>query len=106
MITEIHTLEEIQGDNFIIFKHSITCPVSRKAMNEVEKFSKINNMLSIYQNTVQTDPQLKLSIANHFSVKHESPQIIFVKKDDAKTSISHFNITVEKLTEIMNELNL
>lgn len=100
MITDIHSLEELNGDNFIIFKHSLTCPVSKLAMNEMEQFSKEFTLTPIYQNTVQTDQQLKLEIAKKYQVKHESPQVIFVKDGKVKESISHFEIKLEKLNEI------
>ncbi len=97
MITEINALKDITEHTYIIFKHSLTCPISQHAKKIVEEYSAKHEELPIYLNVVQTHEQLKHIIADTYGVKHETPQIIVVKDDKMVASASHYNI--EKLEQ-------
>ncbi len=99
-LNNIQEWEKIKQDLFnkkeiIILKYSPTCPISKKAemnfdnwaINLDEKKIQIIKVNVIYSRT------LSLFLADEFSIKHESPQVIWLTKElKVKWNDSHFAI--------------
>ncbi|QZN75492.1 bacillithiol system redox-active protein YtxJ [Paenibacillus sp. DR312] len=109
--TEISTLdqwnevlEQSTQDGQVILKHSTTCPVSANALAEYEQYLKeshINN-INFYLVKVIESRHVSNQIAQDLDVKHESPQIIYVKNKEKFWTASHWSITKEHTAAVLN----
>ncbi|HEV7423717.1 MAG TPA: bacillithiol system redox-active protein YtxJ, partial [Candidatus Paceibacterota bacterium] len=82
----------------LIFKHSLTCPVSIRAYERIFEGLKNGNVkYPVYLVIVQNNRDLSNNIAQTIDITHESPQIILVKDGKAIYSASHDNIQVENI---------
>ncbi|CEE02379.1 hypothetical protein BT1A1_2561 [Caldibacillus thermoamylovorans] len=82
---------------FLLFKHSLTCPISRGAFDQFTAYLEEHNEINGYYLTVQDSRPLSNFIANHFAIKHESPQIFYIKSGEVKWHTSHGEITKETI---------
>lgn len=92
-----------EKDTFIVLKHSSTCPISQAAYEEYESFASEHEELPIYYLIVQEDRPLSNLMAERFSIKHESPQVLLFKNGEVAWHASHWKITYSSLTDAMNE---
>jgi bacillithiol system protein YtxJ len=76
----------------ILFKHSITCPISSGVYHEVSEVEGEVNLV-----IVQTARQISNEIASKTGVRHESPQAIVLKNGKAVYHASHYDITSDDL---------
>lgn len=91
------------AEQFIILKHSSTCPISQAAYEEYESFAEEHDSLPIYFLIVQEERPLSNHIAEKFSIKHESPQALLFKNGEVAWHASHWKITYDSLTKAINE---
>ncbi len=87
----------------LIFKHSLTCPISMAAYEELEKYlahpsSKVNYYLVV----VQTARDVSNKVAADLAVEHESPQAILLHNGKVLWHASHRAITAPALTQAIN----
>ena len=85
-----------EHDSFVICKHSTTCPISAAGFSEYTKFADTTSVPTAYL-LVQEARTLSNHIAEHYNVRHESPQVIFIEKGRAAWSASHYDITNDAL---------
>lgn len=95
---KIHQKEDLQGDAYLIFKHSNKCSISIDVHRGVRRIQDALD-LPIYKVVVHDDRDLSNWMAEHFQVKHESPQLILVRNGKAVWHASHFAITEEAVHE-------
>ncbi len=88
---------------FLLVKHSLTCPISTTAFEEYEKFVQGNPAIPTYYLFVQDDRPLSNYITETFSIKHESPQAIWFKDGKVVWNASHWNITFRSLLAEMKK---
>ncbi|MDP3988904.1 MAG: bacillithiol system redox-active protein YtxJ [bacterium] len=82
----------------LIFKHSLTCPISAGAYNRTkEGLEKGLIPYPVYLVIVQKDKELSSQIAKDLDVVHESPQLILVKDGKAVYHASHGAIQVQEI---------
>src|SRR5438128_2336282 len=90
----------------LIFKHSLTCPISARAYAELERHlaeaasTEVDYRLII----VQHAREVSNSAAERLDVQHESPQAILVRNGHAVWHASHFGITNASLSEAVKDL--
>ena len=93
-IKDTKSLEELiarsNGSPLVIFKHSLTCPISAAAYEQMQRF---NGEVALIE--VQVAPQLSKEIESKFGVRHESPQVIVLHKGQVAWNASHFKITAD-----------
>lgn len=82
---------------FLLIKHSLTCPISKAAFREYEKFVSNHPEVDTYYLYVQEARPLSNYIAETFGVKHESPQALLFENGTAVWHTSHWNITYDSL---------
>lgn len=88
---------------FYFLKNSTTCPISGSAYEEVEKFSKDHQDISVYYLNVQESRPLSNQIAEEYGVKHESPQLFLFNGNQVVFHDSHWNITYDKLDQLTKQ---
>lgn len=105
-ITTIEQLNEVfevsNQKPVVLFKHSITCPISANVFEEVANIDS-----TVFLVTVQDSRDISDEIAKRISVKHESPQAIVLRNEQAVFSASHYDITATDITaELVHNSNL
>jgi bacillithiol system protein YtxJ len=93
-ITETASFEELANRSkerpIVIFKHSLTCPISSAAYERMEAF---DGEVALVE--VQRARPLSAEIENRLGVAHESPQVIVLSNGQVVWNASHFSITAE-----------
>ena len=76
----------------VIFKHSLTCPISRSVHDDVTGYDG-----EIALVIVQKAQELSKEIAARTGVRHESPQALVLRDGRAVWHAAHYDITAEDL---------
>jgi bacillithiol system protein YtxJ len=97
-------LEQSAERGQVVFKHSTTCPVSTNALNEFKQYLAGNPNRDVDYLLIKVIEARPVSnqIAEDLGVKHESPQIIYVKNKEKYWTASHWAITSEHMTAVLN----
>jgi bacillithiol system protein YtxJ len=92
-ITDKELLEELvarsRREPVIIFKHSISCPISASAYRELEQLGSQVNLIE-----VQSSPSVSEEVERRTGLRHESPQVIVLRRGKAVWDASHWQIKV------------
>ncbi len=81
------------GRPTVIFKHSLTCPISAAAYDQMSRFEGEVALIE-----VQVARELSKEIEEKLGVPHESPQVIVLNKGQVAWNASHFKITADAVT--------
>jgi bacillithiol system protein YtxJ len=97
-ITDTKAFEELAHRSnerpVIVFKHSLTCPISAAAYDQMTKFA---GEIALIE--VQRARELSTEIQNRLGVAHESPQVIVLRNGEVVWNASHFEITADAVAE-------
>jgi bacillithiol system protein YtxJ len=88
----------------VVFKHSTTCPVSANAYQEFNQYldgRPREDVEYVLVKVIESRP-VSNQIAEDTSVKHESPQIIFIEKKEKVWTTSHWSITKAHITAVLD----
>ena len=88
----------------IILKHSTTCPVSTNALEEYEAYlqDQPNENIDYTLVKVRESRPVSNKIEEDLSVKHESPQIIYIKDKQKYWSATHWSVTKAHMTAVID----
>ena len=78
----------------VIFKHSLTCPISASAYDQMAEF---DGEVALIE--VQRARELSNAIEEKLQVTHESPQVIVLRNGEVAWNASHFKITTDAVME-------
>ncbi len=81
----------------VLFKHSLTCPISTDACNQMAIVEGDVNIV-----IVQTARPVSNEIAERTNIQHASPQTIILRNGKPIFNASHYDITADKVDEIIN----
>ena len=106
-LESIQQLDEIiysskqRDDSYVlIFKHSTICSISSMALSRLErKWHIITEKIPAYFLDLRKFRDVSDYVESHFGVKHESPQILLIKKGECIYSTSHNLITADSILE-------
>lgn len=87
----------------LLFKHSATCSISIRADREMHKLTEEGDPM-IFQVVVQRSRNLSNWIAEHFGIRHESPQIILLHEGIPTYHSSHFEVTAAHVRQAIHAL--
>lgn len=82
----------------VLFKHSVTCPISNGVFHEVSEIESEVNLV-----VVQTAREISNEIARKTGIRHESPQAIVLKNGKAVYHASHYDITARDVENSLGE---
>lgn len=88
-LAQIYSITE----TFFLLKNSTTCPISSEALTEMERYADSNDPLPVYFLNVQEQRELSNQISEDFAIKHETPQVLFINKNEVKWHASHWKVT-------------
>ena len=86
----------------LVFKHSPTCGVSTRAMQEVCAFRIRWPQTPVFLVDVLAERPLSLCLAHDLEVGHASPQVILVRGGRAVWSESHWRIAADAIAEAVS----
>lgn len=99
-LNSIERLEELfeksNEQAIVLFKHSVTCPISLGVYQEVSEVEADVNIV-----IVQKSRNVSNEIAGRTGIRHESPQAIILKNGAPVYHASHFDITAEEVERIL-----
>lgn len=88
----------------VVLKHSTACPVSFNALKEYEAYlqNKPNADVDYVLVKVIESRPVSNQIAEDTGVKHASPQILYIKNKETIWNTSHWAITEEHMTAVLD----
>ncbi len=93
-------LDELAGmQSCLVFKHSLTCPISKGAFEQFKAYMEEQQSIPAYYLYIQESRPLSDLIAQRFEIRHESPQVLYIRNGNVIWSESHWNITKKSLQE-------
>lgn len=84
----------------ILFKHSLTCPISHAAYGEMDLLDDQEISLVV----VQDSRTVSNEIAHKTGVRHESPQTLIVSAGKVVWHAAHYDITKTAVIRALEEL--
>lgn len=98
-IEELDTALESSAEKpVLLFKHSLTCPISARAYSEFKSYlENANPAVSYKLIVVQNARPVSDEAARRLGVVHESPQAVLVRDSRQVWNASHFQITASSL---------
>ncbi len=91
-------LEESKQQPVILFKHSLTCPISAAAHREMAKMEgAINTVI------VQKSRGVSNEVTQRTGVRHESPQAFIFRNGASVWNASHYDITKAKVEKALSD---
>jgi len=101
-VTDIKAFEELADRSkerpVVIFKHSLTCPISAAAYDQMAEFA---GEVALVE--VQHARELSAEIENRLGVDHQSPQVIVLRNGQVVWNASHFKITADAVASAVRE---
>ena len=97
--------EASKGKAVLLFKHSLTCPISTAAFNEYQSFLKQrqDSDAEIYALVeIQKARPVSAAIAERTGVRHESPQALLLRDSQVVWHASHWSITANSLQQAID----
>jgi bacillithiol system protein YtxJ len=95
-------LAESSARPVLLFKHSLTCPISARAYREFQAYlEEAEPQVSYHLITVQTARTVSNEAAARLRVVHQSPQAILVRDGREVWNASHFDITASSLAAVI-----
>ena len=88
----------------LIFKHSPTCWISRRAFAEVSLFVDAHPDVPVYLVDVLEQRTLSQQIAEELRIAHASPQVILMAGGAPLWNASHGGVTVRAITTALQSL--
>jgi len=107
-ITELEEWDNILNKSTekdqVILKHSTTCPVSFNALDEYNDYLADNPNNNIEYSLVKVRESRPVSnkIEADLNVKHESPQIIYIKNKEKYWSATHWSVTKAHMKAVID----
>lgn len=97
-------LEKSSEKDQVILKHSTTCPVSFNALDEYNDYlaDNPNENIDYTLVTVRESRPVSNKIEADLDVKHESPQIIYIKDKAKYWSATHWAVTKAHMTAVID----
>ena len=89
-------LSRSQEQPVVIFKHSITCPVSSAAYFEMEQFAG-----EVVLVEVQRARELSREIEKRTGIRHESPQVLVLEYGKVIWNASHFKVKAQAVADAL-----
>jgi bacillithiol system protein YtxJ len=110
-LKELHTIADLDAAlaesrerPVLLFKHSLTCPISARAFREFNAYLEQADPRARYSLiTVQTAREVSNEAAARLHIEHHSPQAILVRNGREVWNASHFSITASTLAAAIND---
>jgi bacillithiol system protein YtxJ len=96
---ELETLFALSHERpVVLFKHSLTCPISSAAYQEMSGFEGDVSLI-----VVQRSREVSREVEQLTGIRHESPQAIILRNGQAVWNASHWRITRTAVEDALSE---
>jgi len=85
--------EALKAEVAVLFKHSTRCPISVRAKEEMEGFTRQHSGVPVYLVDVLAQRPLSQRVAADVGIRHESPQVIVLQYGKPIWHASHRDVT-------------
>ena len=86
----------------VLFKHSTTCPISAHAHRQMSRLSRaVSPKIALV--VVQRARAVSNGVAERTGVRHESPQVIVLRRGKSVWTTSHFDITTDSVESAVRD---
>jgi len=86
----------------LIFKHSISCPISSMAKSRLEmQWDLADQNVEVYYLDLINNRSVSNLIADTFDVRHQSPQALLIKDGICTFNTSHLDISVAGIKDAL-----
>ena len=86
----------------LIFKHSISCPISSMAKSRLEmQWDLADQNVEVYYLDLINNRSVSNLIADTFDVRHQSPQALLIKDGICTFNTSHLDISVASIKDAL-----
>lgn len=82
----------------ILFKHSLTCPISSTAYQEMQRLKHEVSLI-----VIQNSRDVSVEVEKRTGIRHESPQVILIRHGSAVWNASHWSITADAVERAVLE---
>lgn len=82
----------------VVFKHSLTCPISARAYQEMANLG-----TEVVLVEVQRARELSQAIEEQTKIEHESPQVIVFRNGKPIWNASHFDVRADTVADIVQQ---
>lgn len=103
-LDDLEPLLAAESGRVVVFKHSLTCPISSSALREYESFlaghaddERGHGGVDFTLIEVQRNRDLSNAVAERTGVRHESPQALVLDGGEVAWHASHGSITAARL---------
>jgi bacillithiol system protein YtxJ len=97
-------MDESCQRQIILFKHSTTCPISSRAWREVQNFIKeSSDEVLVGMIKVIESRSVSNQVTEELGLKHQSPQVLFVRDRQVLWHASHQEVTQANLKKALEE---
>jgi bacillithiol system protein YtxJ len=108
-LRSIEELNEALQESFerpvLLFKHSLTCPISSRAFRELQAYlDNADSNIRYKVIKIQNAYGVSNEVASKLRVEHESPQAILVRNGREVWNASHYDITAASLEEAIGSI--
>ena len=104
-VSEIDGLvEKSRQTPVLVFKHSLTCPVSSAALRQYQSFldDRPEGDATVYTLVeIQKARDVSTEIARRTGVRHESPQALLLRDGEVAWHASHWSIKADALASAL-----
>ena len=91
------------ADAALLFKNSMTCPISAAARREVEVLLSRRPDAPLYMLDVHDEPELSADVERRTGIDHESPQMILFARGKPVWHASHYSISADEVERALDE---
>jgi bacillithiol system protein YtxJ len=95
-LESVEQLQDLQKESeskpVVIFKHSSRCGTSHMVLGRLERAGDILQGTKLYFLDLLRHRDVSSMIENIFSVEHESPQLLVIRRRQAVLHLSHYEI--------------
>ncbi|HEY5826460.1 MAG TPA: bacillithiol system redox-active protein YtxJ [Cyclobacteriaceae bacterium] len=105
-VDQLSEIQQQSKDQFVlIFKHSTTCSISRTALDRFQRNWNAEAMKEVtpYFLDLLAHRDISNQIAQHFSVEHQSPQLLVIRNGQSVFDRSHFDIDFRSVQEVVTK---
>ena len=102
-INDTRSLDELLAQSHtapvVLFKHSLTCPISSAAYEEMQRLGAPQVGLVV----VQRARDVSREVERRTRVRHESPQAFVFRNGKVVWSASHWDVTADAVGRVLRE---
>lgn len=88
-VAELDALtDDSQRGPVVLFKHSLTCPISARAQSQFVKLSDVPR----YALAVQYAQDVSRAVAERFGAEHATPQLLVIENGEVQLNLTHDDV--------------